>query len=193
MISEVLHEVWREIAEAPLTYALELVQFAILVLIVWVAAVGVRGRRGILVSALQRRSERLTARLDRAAGAEEDLERSREDAAEKVAHAADEASSLIARAEADAEKLTAEKTAEADADAATALRRADEAIAREAAEMDAALRTELVDVVATAAKSLLASHVSPAEQRELIEHTLLEMTGECPANQDRQKTGPDPS
>ena len=63
---EVLEEALHEIQHDPVTFVIELVQFALLVFIIWAVAIGRGKRQGMLVKMLADRRERIATELEEA-------------------------------------------------------------------------------------------------------------------------------
>lgn len=177
MVSEILNELVREVQDFPLRLVAEVVQFLILAAIVWFFAIGFGKRRGIIVSSLQKRHDRVKDRLTEAKTLEGDLGRAKTETAEQVKSAKAEARRLKSEAALEAQRIEAESRSDADAEAERMLKRVDEALGAETEEMRATLREELVEVVAYASRKVLNENSSPAEQRDLIEKAVLAATG----------------
>ena len=176
MIGEIFQAIRDEIAGstgAELRMVAEVVQFTILIAIVWVVAIGWGKRRGFVANMLVERKSRLHQRLDAASHAEQDLAHARQIASLKVRTANADARRTRADAKREAEQLEARAKADADAEAARITQRAETALATELAEMNLEIREELVDIVAQATRSIMNEKMTVAEQRKLIEDTII--------------------
>jgi F-type H+-transporting ATPase subunit b len=168
-MSEVLHEIVTEIAAAPGTFAIEIVQFLVLSAIVYFVAFGLGRRKGMVSNMLTERHDRVAARVERAAHADEQLSRSRDEAQARIEAARAEASSILREARASARSSRKELRAAADAEAVAIRERAAKVLEEERAEMHVEIRDRLVGVVAQATRALLNEGLSPHEQRQLIQ------------------------
>ncbi|MBI5231765.1 MAG: hypothetical protein HY876_06335 [Coriobacteriales bacterium] len=192
MIAEVLTEFVHEVTAEPWRLALEVLQFVILAAIVWMGAVGIGKRRGIIVARLATRRERLGERLARADGAAGDLETARREAEERVRDSRAEAQTLMEDAEREAARIHDETRTDVADQVATTVRRVEESLAAEAEEARSSLREQLVEVVALASRSVLSQMVSATEQRELIEQAVGAATA-APKESDAGPGGRTPS
>jgi F-type H+-transporting ATPase subunit b len=168
-MSEVLHEIVTEIGAGPGAFAIEVLQFFVLVAIVYFVAFGFGSRKGMISNMLTERRDRVAARVERAAHADEQLARSREEARARVAAVGSEAATIRREARARARSSRRDLRAAADAEAASIRERAVKVLEEERAEMHVEIRDRLVGVVAQATRSLLNEGLSPHEQRELIQ------------------------
>jgi F0F1-type ATP synthase membrane subunit b/b' len=169
VVYEVLHEVFVEITADPSKFAIEVAQFLLLAGIVYFVAVGIGKRKGMVVNILAERRERVTGRVERAAHADEELARSLEAAAVRVATAKAEAVAIVREARATSRKLAKQTRATTDAEAAEIRARAVRLLEEERAEMHVEIRDRLVGVVAQSTRAMLNEGVSPHEQRQLIQ------------------------
>ncbi len=182
IVTEIAAEMGVEIVHAPLRFAAEVVQFLLLIAIVWVVAVGFGKRRGFVVNMLAERQRGMGERLSAAATAEEDLKHAEQVAALKIRTANADARRVIAEAKREADELEAKAKAEADTEAKRILERADTALSTERAEMHLEVRETLVDLVSQATRSIMNEKVPLAEQRRLIETAILAGIGGEPAS-----------
>jgi F-type H+-transporting ATPase subunit b len=166
---EILHEVFAEIAADPGKFVIELVQFLLLAATVYFVAFGLGRRKGMFVNMLDERRQSITSRVERAANADEELVRSREEASARVAAARSDAAAIVREARATARKLSQQTRATTDAEAAEIRERAARVLEEERAEMHVEIRDRLVGVVAQSTRALLNEGVSPHEQRQLIQ------------------------
>jgi F0F1-type ATP synthase membrane subunit b/b' len=173
MVSEIIREFVGEIAGDPLRFVAEVVQFVVLVAIVWVVAVGWGSRRGFVANMLAERGERIRASVRSIAESEAELAQAREDAAQAVKAARAEARAALTDSKRDAAALEIEGRAAADKEAELIASRAEQAIKNETAEMHADLREQLIDVVAQATRAVMSEHMTLLEQRELIEESIV--------------------
>jgi len=169
-MTEVLQEIAKEIGADPGKFVIEVVQFAVLLGIVYVVALGFGKRRGMVANMLVERRRRIEERVDRAAHAEETLAQARERAATALAEARAEAAAILREARASARTSRRDQRRAADAEADTIRSRARQVIDEERAEMAIEVRDRLVGVVAQATRGLLNEGLSPQEQRQLIQN-----------------------
>jgi len=172
-VEEIAAEMGVEIAHAPLRFAAEVVQFVLLIAIVWVVAVGFGKRRGFVANMLTERAHTVSGRLEASSHAEEDLKHAQQVAALKIRTANADARRVLADARREAEEFEASARNDADAEAKRILDRADTALATERAEMHLEVREELVELVSQATRSIMNEKVPLAEQRKLIETAIL--------------------
>jgi F0F1-type ATP synthase membrane subunit b/b' len=173
VIGELFSEVLHEISAHPQTFAIEVVQFVLLLLIVKVVAVGFGKRRGFVASMLAERRERVSVALTQAEDAPAALEEARRDAAAQVAAARSEAAGVLLAARADARSVLETTMAEADFQKDRMRAHAEETLATEFEEMHAEIRERLVDLVAGATRSILNESFAVSEQRALIQKAIL--------------------
>ncbi|HET6350698.1 MAG TPA: ATP synthase F0 subunit B [Coriobacteriia bacterium] len=167
MLGELFAEVVKEMRTT--TYVIELVQFAVLVGIVWVVAVGFGKRSGFVKNMLAERHAKTLADLDAARVAPDALERERAYAAAHKKSARAEARHLLNNVKAEVAKVEAEEHERVDTDAAALLTRADETLATETEEMHAEVREQMVDLVTRATRRILNERMTLSDQRRLIE------------------------
>lgn len=173
MVAELMSEMFHEITGDPVRFAAEVVQFGLLVAIVWVVAVGAGRRSGFVRNMLAERRQRVADRVQGAQDSVGLLEGARSQASAKMRAARTEARRIIGEAKRKAEMIEAEAHAEADAEAQRIATRAEEALATELAEMHVDIREQLVDLVAQATRSVMNERLTLAEQRHLIEGAVL--------------------
>jgi F-type H+-transporting ATPase subunit b len=180
MIGEIFHEIVRDVSGSTgslISYAAELIQFAILVAIIWVVGVGAGSRRGFLLNMLDERRAATRRRLADADAAEQALATAEQDAKVRVASAKTEAARIVSDAETGISATEAETKREIDAEAARIVERAEAALTNEWAQMRAELREELVELVSEATRSIMNETLSIAEQRERIEAAISSSIG----------------
>jgi F0F1-type ATP synthase membrane subunit b/b' len=170
---EILAEMGLEVVENPVRMIAEIVQFVLLIGIVWVVAVGFGKRRGFVANLLSERYERIERDVERASHADENLSLAQANVRERSDTVAAEASRILAVGQADAERIESTACAEADAESSRILDRAKSALATETEEMHLELREELVTIVAQATRSILNEKMTVSEQRELIENSIV--------------------
>lgn len=175
---EIITEIAAEVSHEPMRVVAEVVQFALLVAIVWIVALGVGHRRGFVRNMLAERGKRVGERLSWAMSAEQGLADAKSSAKRQLREADAEARRIVAAAKLEAASIEETGRAETDAEVARILSRVDEALANEAADMHEELREQLVEIVAQATRSVMNERLSLFEQRELIEKAVLEAVGE---------------
>jgi F-type H+-transporting ATPase subunit b len=169
---EVLQESLHEIQHDPITFAIELVQFAILIFIIWVVAIGIGKRQGMLVKMLADRRERVAADLEEAAEREMESASAPERAAQLRADAERRVAEIRADARQEAEQERArvlETTAE---EIAEIERQTVETLERERSEALGGVNEQLVDVVTAAVRQILDEGFTPAQQRKMIQDAI---------------------
>jgi F-type H+-transporting ATPase subunit b len=174
---EILSEMGVEVSASPVRMIAEWLQFAVLIAIIWVVAMGWGKRSGFVANLLSERAERIGRKLEIASHAEDDLALARQQAAERLRTADVEAKRLVKAARADAKEVERSTREETDAEALRITERARDALATEAEEMRSELREELVAIVAQAARSILSEKMSVAEQRAAIEQAIVGSLG----------------
>jgi F-type H+-transporting ATPase subunit b len=170
---ELFAEIGREIAADPVKYGVEVLQFVILVALVWFVAMGLGKRKGMVVKILEGRRSRVASDLEGAAHAEERLESARAEAAEKVAAAKAESTRIVREARRMGRAETKSVLTAAKDEAAAMRRRAEEILEGERADMHRDVREQLVGLVALATRSILNESYSAAEQREMVQASVL--------------------
>lgn len=178
-----------DVRTAPMRQVAELVQFAVLMAIVWVVAIGFGTRRGFIVNMLAEKREALAASISEALGSESRLTAARHEAGSVERAARADARKVLADAASDAEKLVADARAAADAEAALVTSRAENALTTEREEMEMELRDSLIEAVATATRAIMNEQMTVSEQRLLIESAISDSVG--PDGQDPAKRRPE--
>jgi len=169
VIGEILTEIAHEIQAEPARFIAEIVQFVLLICIIWVVAYGFGSRRGFVRNMLSERQKRTVGQLETAMDAPGALEQAKLRATGARRSGRTEARRIVGKAKREAtEQLTA-STAEADREADHLLARVDETLENERSEMEAEMRERLVEIVAQATRHLLNERMTVAEQRRLIE------------------------
>jgi len=184
-MSEIVHEILAEIAADPSKFVIEVVQFALIVAVVYFVAVGMGRRKGMLVNMLAERRARVAGRVDRAAHAEQELAQSREQASARIAEAKAEAVAIVKEARATARTLSRQTRATTDTEAFEIRQRAVRALEEERAEMHVEIRDRLVGVVAQSTRAMLNEGVSPHEQRQLIQGIMSSQIGQLEKSAER--------
>lgn len=174
-VIEVLSEAVHEIAADPVKFAIEIVQFGVLVLIVKMVAFGGKKRAGMVRNMLADRRERVEAQIAEAEHGEQWLAEAEGTIASIAAQAEGDAARTIreARRTAREQRLAIEEDARTQAAAIVA--EASTALAREQVEMLSSIREQLVEVVTQSTQQLLEQGFTPAEQRAHIQKAI--MTG----------------
>jgi F-type H+-transporting ATPase subunit b len=168
-MGELFAEIGHEISADPGKFIAELVQFVLLLGIIWAIAIGVGKHKGVLTGMLDRRRETVAGRIERAGGAETALAQARERTEEMLAEAHKEATAILREARANANAETTAAREAADDEALRIKQHAQDVLDNELAEMHVEIRDQLVDLVAGATRSILNEGLSAQEQRELIQ------------------------
>jgi F-type H+-transporting ATPase subunit b len=192
-VQEILAEMGAEVVAEPMRLVAEVAQFAILLAIVWVVAVGFGKRRGFVANMLAERADRIHHELELASHADADLAEAQATARMRLSEAQAECDGLLAAARADAEKLEADSRAQTDTEVARIAERTDSALATENDEMRLELREELVSVVAQATRSILNEKMTVTEQRDLIEDSIMHSLDAASAPEATVGTGASPT
>jgi F-type H+-transporting ATPase subunit b len=174
MYSEIVQEIGAELANEPLRIFAEVMQFAVLLAIVWVVAVGFGKRRGFVVNMLTERQERVAAHVETASHADKALADAKREAAATARSARATAREIVLRAKKECVEIEESAHAETDADCARIEERAEAALSTERQEMLLELREQLVDLVSSATRSIMNEKLTVSEQRTLIENTITE-------------------
>lgn len=167
-ILEVFRGAAHEIVANPVTFAIEVVQFGILIFIIKLVAFGNKKRSGMLVNMVNERRNRVIVGLEKAAAGETALVEAQAQVVAIAAKAEAEAKVLLR----DARKQARDQAAAIDQDAAARAEavehEAHEALEREQIEMLNGIREQLVGVVAQSTQQVLEQGLTPAEQRAAI-------------------------
>jgi F0F1-type ATP synthase membrane subunit b/b' len=174
---EILSEMGVEVAASPVRIIAEWLQFALLIAIIWVVAMGWGKRKGFVANLLAERAERIGSKLEISSHAEENLTLADNDARELLHTADAEAKKLVAAARAESQNIEETARVEADAEALRITARAKDALATQTEEMRSELREELVEIVAQASRAILSEKMSVSEQRDSIERAILGSLG----------------
>lgn len=178
-VVETINLMIEEVGGNPVKFGVEVVQFAILAAAFWFLAIGFGSRRGILVNAVDRRADETKADLALVESAPSIVESARMDAERIRTEADSEAEGLLREATMESESIRREAKDSADAESAAILERAEIAVQTEHAEMQAEVRDILVNVVADATRSVMNEQLSLPEQRDLIQHAILDSLGKA--------------
>jgi F-type H+-transporting ATPase subunit b len=164
-----------EIVIDPVKFAIELVQFAALLLIIKAVAFGFgKKSKGFLGNMLVERRKRVEAQITRIEAADAELASARLDAKAMVVRARADARTLYKEALATAKQEAGEAEKALTAEAEAILQQARESLDRERAETLAVIHGQLVDVVVMATRQMLDQGLAPQEQREMVRRTILE-------------------
>ena len=172
MFVVILSEMAKEYAQFPVRMIAELLQFIILVAIIWVVAIGFGKRRGFVANMLSERMTRVRADLEQAQGAPATLEEATQAAKQREDAAAKEAERLAIEARDGTAKSREEARAEADIEAERIVERARAALVNERAQMESDLREQLVELVSQASRLIMNEKLTVAEQRSRIEEAI---------------------
>ncbi|MDH4140571.1 MAG: ATP synthase F0 subunit B [Coriobacteriia bacterium] len=187
MVGELFSEIFHEISLHPQTFAIEVVQFVLLVLIVKVVAFGFGKRRGFVRNMLSERQERMAQGLERADTAPVALETARQEVEEKVTAARSEAAQVLVDARGEEHALRETADVEVEAEIAQMRKHAEETLATEFEEMHAEIRERLVELVAGATRSILNESYALSEQRALIQKAILSGIERIRAEENRRQ------
>ncbi|MFA5844143.1 MAG: hypothetical protein WC971_04850 [Coriobacteriia bacterium] len=173
MVGELFAEVGHEITADIGRFAVEVVQFLILVAAVWALTVGSSKRRGIITGRLADRRAALETRLEAAGRAEGALETARAEAQAARGAAEAQARQVVREARARAAALVKESHAVAEQRAVELEARAVEVLAAEHGDMQTEVRDRLIEVVADATRSIVNDQYTLPEQRALIQRAVI--------------------
>jgi len=173
MFNEIAAEMGTEVLHAPMRLVAEAFQFAILIAIVWAVAAGFGKRKGFVVNMLAERRDRVAARLESASLADASLAESKRQATAATRAGRARAREIIASAKAECVQLEQAARAETDADCKRIEERAEAALSTEQQEMMLELREQLVELVSSATRSIMNEKLTVAEQRTLIENSIM--------------------
>lgn len=192
IIQEILHEIAAEVTAAPLRLVAEVVQFFLLVVLVWVVAIGFGKRRGFVTNMLLERRSTLAARIETASASEAELDHAKQLSSLQLRTARTEGRRILAEARRESAEIEAQAASEADAEAGRILDRAEEALQTELAEMHLNIREELVEVVSQATRAVMNERLTVPEQRRLIETAVLSSVDKAKATRRRGDADDDP-
>jgi F-type H+-transporting ATPase subunit b len=171
---ELLNEAIHEIVADPVKFIIELVQFAVLLLIIKAGAFGFGKSKGFLGNMLAERRKRVEAQIVRIEAASDELIAARGRATSLVSQAKLDARELVKETRAQAKRDSVAAAREAAAEAEEILGQARESLERERAETLSGIHDQLVDVVVIATRQMLDQGLAPQEQREVVRRTILE-------------------
>jgi F-type H+-transporting ATPase subunit b len=178
MVLELLREIVREIAAKPVTFVVELVQFGVLVGIVWAVVVGFGEKRGMVANMLAERRRRIEEELLEADSAGAELQAARELALKRARAAHTEARKVVADAKHAADEEREATLATTEAEAEELRRQAEDTLAKERSEMLGHVQEQLVDLVTMSTRQILDEGFSAAEQRTMIQQAIAESLDE---------------
>lgn len=125
-----------------------------------------------LLAALHERQERITASLDDARRASEEMERLRRESAEIIRQAHIEAGAIVTSIRADAERLREETKVKARSEAAAIVAAAERQIQAEALRARHEVRREAVELSVAIASKLLRRNISVEDNRVMIDEMI---------------------
>lgn len=172
MVEEIAAEIGIEITHVPLRILAEVVQFAILVGIVWFVAIGFGKRRGFVANMLTERAQRTAARVEGASLAEATLAEARHQATKITRAGRAKAREIVAQVKKECVQIESTARAETDVECARIEERAESALSTEQQEMLLELRDQLIDLVSSATRAIMNEKLTVAEQRTLIENSI---------------------
>lgn len=175
---ELLREAAHEITGDPMKFIIELVQFGILLFIVKAVAFGLGEKPGMLTNMLTERRERVRAQLEDAASANEQIVAGKQIVAERLKTARTEARRIVAEARRATEEERQSVLATVETEFAELREQAEAILDKERSEMLGGLQEQLIDLVTTATRQILDEGYTAAEQRELIQKSVMESLDE---------------
>lgn len=128
-----------------------------------------------LLHALEIRQKTISAALDDARRAREELERVQQDAARLLTEARREADGIVTRARADADRFRDDMKQQAQDQAATIVANAERQIQKETARALAQLRQEAVGLSFDIASKVLRRTVTPADHQQLLDDVIAKL------------------
>jgi len=171
---ELLHEVVKEIGAKPVNFAIEVVQFGILLVLIKMLAFGFGSRRGMVTNMLSNRRERVRQQLEDAAAAEGELAGARKQARRVLREARTDAKQIVETARQGAQEEDAAAVAGIHEEAAVALKQAEELLEQERQDTLTSVHDQLVGLVTGAMRQILNEGFTPEEQRGLIQKAVVE-------------------
>ncbi|MCE5190164.1 MAG: ATP synthase F0 subunit B [Actinomycetia bacterium] len=169
----VFREAAREITTDPVTFAIEVVQFGVLVVLIKVVAFGSKKRSGMLVNMVHERRQRVIVSLQEADAGNAALAEAHDKVIAIAAEVEVQAKALLR----DARKQARAQAAAIDGDAITRAEavknEAREALEREQVEMLEGVRDQLVSVVTQSTQQVLEQGFTPAEQRAVVQKAII--------------------
>ena len=174
VIRELAAELAHELTHEWVTLLIELVQFAILIVLIKAVAFGMGSRRGMIPNMLDSRRERVSARLDEARERERESALAPQRADDILAEARVKTQSVLReaeeRAQAEREKILAEAREQVEA----IERQTTETLAHEREEVLGGVRDVLLDVVARGTRQVLDEGYSASQQKDMIQAAILD-------------------
>ncbi|MFA5866743.1 MAG: ATP synthase F0 subunit B [Actinomycetota bacterium] len=164
---EILTEAWAEIAHNPLLFLIEVIQFAVLVVII------AYGGRKIIGGYLSRRRDRIAADVAEAAKGREALAYAKSEAKAIVAEAVKDAKNIVRQAKAEAKKSHQSAQAKADEEAALIIRQAGETIEAEKREIAEESSRQFVELVPILARRFIEEELAESDRRVMIQNIIL--------------------
>lgn len=166
-VEELFREVVAEIAHKPVVFAVEVVQFAILVVGIWLLATKILGPM------LDRRRADIGGQLEEAAGADKRLAEAKQQAKRIIAEAKQQAQERLREAKENSAAAHDEAMAAASEEAAQIVERARQTLRQEQEDAVNTVHAQLVDLVAVATRGVLEEALSEDERRDLVEKSVL--------------------
>lgn len=172
-VLEILREAAHEIVDEPLTFAIEVAQFAVLVLLIKAVAFGTKKRAGMVTKMLRGRTERIARELEAAAAGHAALAAARDEAVQRGVDVQAQATAILREGRKQAKAEHAALLRAADEQAAATVAAAHAALQREREELLRGVSEQLVEVVTAAARQVLERGLSESEQRIAIEKAIV--------------------
>lgn len=173
MVPAILEELWHTISHNPMHIVIELVQFAILILIIKAIAFGFGSKRGIIPNQLDARQSRIREDLERAVEQETRAAEAPARVQAILEAAQRERETVLEGARREAQRERERIESEQREEIAELERQASETLAHEREEVLSSVRESLVDVVTAATRSVLDEGFTPARQRTMIQDAIL--------------------
>jgi F0F1-type ATP synthase membrane subunit b/b' len=151
MFGKIATDIGAEAVAAPMRIVAEVAQFAVLLTIVYVVAVGFGKRKGFVANMLTERRDSVAARIEAASHVDE----------------------VVAQAKHECSEIENAAHAETDADCSRIQERAESALTTEQQEMMLELREQLVELVSSATRAIMNEKLTISEQRTRIENTIV--------------------
>ncbi len=166
-VLELLHEAIAEIGAKPVVFAVEVLQFVVLVIAIKLLA------SRILGPMLDRRRAGIESGLEEAAGADERIAEAEREAKQILAEARREAKQRVGDARQSSAAAHEEALVTANGEAAGLIEQARETLRQEREDATSTARAQLVDLVTIATRGVLDEALSESERRELVERSVL--------------------
>ncbi len=166
-MSELIRDVLHEISAQPLSLAVEIVQFVVLIVIIRLVLVRVVG------PALKERRDRIAAEMDRADHADEAYEEARQQSAQLVTEARARAQQVTEAARAATQEERATGLRQIDEETSAILRQAEQTVETEKRRVAGEASEELVTLISQVTRRFIEEAMTESERQALTRKLVL--------------------